>query len=371
MNLQDIVNELKQEGFSNSTAWYHGRKLYSEQYGNEKDKYTDEERQWAYQHGFLAEEARCLSLNDTNYKKYLSSHDYHLLDPIDPFTKRLVDGKLVIPYTIGGKYPQYLPKYYGWILNANEVIPMNDNPIDKWDSVEDYLKKLLDIKKCLAVKPYTGAGGVGFVKLEKIEDEYYCNGEYITNFDEFVQQISDKYLVTEYIKQCRELDEVWKNSAATIRVVAINKNAGPKIFVSYIRFGTLISKGVSNLTSGGVAAPFDWETGKYMPNFYRYIKYCKDGNYILNRHPDSGVSLQGKSIPYFENVKQLVYDICSFLSIHSYFGFDIMITDEGAKICEINSHPSMEYEQLMFGGIFEQDHEVVTFFKDLLEKNKK
>lgn len=366
--LETIINELKRKGYSNATAVYYGKQLFNELYGRDKDKYTREEKVWAEKLGFLAEEVRVLQLNEENYKNYISGRDYHLLDPIDPFTKRLVDGKLVIPYTIGGRFPQYLPKYYCWIMDENTLVPMNDNMIYNYEGVEDYLKKLLDVVGCLAIKPYTGAGGIGFLKLEKKGNQYYANNDLVSDFAEVTRLISDKYLVTEYVRQCREFDEVWGDSAATLRVISINKEGKPHTFVSYVRFGTEISKGACNLTSGGVAVPFDWETGAYYPKMYRYIDYCDDGKYIIDKHPDSGVSLAGKMVPHFEQVKQLVNDICGFMSVHTYFGFDIMITDDGVKICEINSHPSLDYEQLMFGGIWTQDEIVTSFFADLLNR---
>lgn len=271
-----------------------------------------------------------------------------------------------MPYTIGGRFPNYLPKYYCFILDG-QIISMNDNPIDNWNGIEDYLIKLLNKESVLAIKPYTGHGGIGFIKLEQKDNLYFCNGNEC-EINDVVKLINDKYIVTEYIKQCKEFDEIWKDSVATLRVITINKNRTQNTFVSYVRFGTNESKGACNLTSGGVAAPFDWQTGKYKGGFYRYLEFCKDGKYILDKHPDSGVSIKGKTVPYFNQVKKLVDDICKFMPIHTYFGFDIMITDNGCKICEINSHPSLDYEQLMFGGIWEQNVEVQNFFQELILK---
>ena len=365
---KQIIQELLDKGYSNATAVYHGKKLFNEQFGADKDKYSKETKEWAYAHGFLAEEVISLGINDNNYRQYLSSADYHSLDPIDPLTKRLIDGKLVIPYTIGGRFPQYLPKYYCWILDKNTVVEMNDNPVKVYSGVEDYLNKLLHTVGSIAIKPFTGAGGIGFLKLELIAGIIYANNKKIDDIKEIIDLISNKYLVTEYIHQCKAFDEIWKDSTATLRVITINKDHRQCSFVSHVRFGTKISNGACNLTSGGVAVPFNWESGEYYPYFYRYIDYCLDGNVKMDAHPDSHVMLRGKKVPYFDQVKQLVTDICNFLTVHTYFGFDIMITDAGPKICEINSHPSLDYGQLMFGGIWTQEQFVQDFFKNLLEK---
>lgn len=101
------------------------------------------------------------------------------------------------------------------------------------------------------------------------------------------------------------------------------------------------------------------------------MHFCKDGNYKIDRHPDSGYIFKGKTIPHFDKVKGLVNDICRFMTVHTYFGFDIMIGDDDVKICEINSCPALDYEQLMFGGVWNQNKKVVDFFSNLLSlKNR-
>lgn len=365
-----IINFLVENGYSLNSANYYGNKIFSEWFGESKIKYSDNERQWAYERGFLAEVARMLNLNENNFSNFINSEDYYILDPIDPITKRLVDGKLTIHYSIGGKYPQYMPRYYAWINEFGKVIHLDDEIENESISLEDYLSILLEKVHCVAIKPLAGAGGIGFLKLEKRNSEYFANNERITKINEIIPLINDKYVVTEYIQQCKDFSNIWDKSAATLRVITINGTV-PKSFVTYVRFGTEISKGACNLTSGGVGAPFNWDTGEFLGNYYRYINFCKDGKFLLDKHPDSGVSLKGKTLPYFDEVKQLVNDLSHYLSVHKYFGWDIIISDDGPKICEINSHPSLDYEQLMFGGIWARNDEVSSFFNKLLQNKKK
>ena len=182
-------------------------------------------------------------------------------------------------------------------------------------------------------------------------------------------EISDKYLITEWIHQCDELEEFWPNSVATLRVIAVNECGKPHVFVSYIRFGTKASKGASNLSAGGIGLPFNWDDGSYFDEAYQYLDYAVDGNYKIDRHPDTKIIFKGKKIPHFDKVKKLVEDICGFLVVHTYFGFDIMIQNDGVKICEINSQPAMNYEQLMFGGLWKnKDPYVVNYFKERVAK---
>lgn len=371
VSLEEIVNYLLEKGYSLNSSKYYGNKIYNEWFGMDANKYSDEQKKWAYDHGYLAEIAELHNLNEENYKDFLNSEDYFLLDPIDPITKRLVDGKLTIHYTIGGKYPEYMPKYYCWINERKIVVPMTDNPVEKYDgSIESYLKELLDKVDRVAIKPLAGAGGIGFLKLEKMNGEYYANNKKIDSIFDIIPLIDNQYVVTEYIDQCSEFNEIWKDSAATLRIISCNIDNNSHVYVSFVRFGTALSKGASNLTAGGVAAPFDWKTGEFTGEFYRYKEFCEDGNIVTDKHPDSGIELKGKKIPHFEEVKKLVENLSSYLSVHKFFGFDVIIGDDCVKICEINSHPSMDYAQEMVGGIWSRNDEISAFFKNELEIKK-
>ena len=51
--------------------------------------------------------------------------------------------------------------------------------------------------------------------------------------------------------------------------------------VSYARFGTSVSGGTSNLSSGGIGVGFDFDTGMYNEFGIRYKKFCEDGVWKL------------------------------------------------------------------------------------------
>ena len=45
-----------------------------------------------------------------------------------------------------------------------------------------------------------------------------------------------------------------------------------------------------------------------------------------------------------------------------YLGLDIIITEDGMKLCEINSHPAIDYEQIMCGPVLKRE-KIRTFFE--------
>ena len=53
--------------------------------------------------------------------------------------------------------------------------------------------------------------------------------------------------------------------------------------------------------------------------------------------------------------------MCQHISSLDYLGLDIIITEEGMKLCEINSHPAIDYEQVMCGPVLKRE-KINNFF---------
>lgn len=67
-------------------------------------------------------------------------------------------------------------------------------------------------------------------------------------------------------------------------------------------------------------------------------------------------------LPNWEYVKGKINDICQHVSSLDYLGLDIIITEDGMKLCEINSHPAIDYEQIMCGPVLGRE-KVRRFFE--------
>ena len=171
------------------------------------------------------------------------------------------------------------------------------------------------------------------------------------------------YIVTEYVPQHRDLARIWGESECTLRVIMV-KNPPEDSFapatwsstVSFARFGSSVSGGASNLSSGGIGIGFDFETGKFRDFSIRYKKFCADGNTILYQHPDTNVTWTGEGLPNWEFVKNKILSICGHISSLSYLGFDVIIAQDGMKLCEINTHPASDYAQVMCGPILQKPY---------------
>lgn len=318
---------------------------------------TDEEKKWAIKRGFYPGRVLLYGLNEENYKNYIPDFNYFMLHPMNNHFLKWLD-KTTLKYVLNSNgCESIMPEYYVYVENDGSFTYLMDAPEDICKD-QEFLMNLLKQKQILAMKPNSGtSGGLGFIKLEYRDGIFIENNKVID--EKRVYEIRDtmrNYIITEYAYQHKELAEVWPDSECTLRVIMV-KNPKKDLYeqatwscaVSYARFGTSINGGASNLSSGGVGVGFDFETGKYNDYCIRYKKFCPDGDWMLKSHPDTNVVWKNAGLPNWEYVRSKINDLCQHVSSLDYMGLDIIITEDGMKLCEINSHPAMDYEQIMCG----------------------
>lgn len=332
-----------------------------------------EKKRWALERGFYPGRIELYGLTEENYQNYIPDFQYFMLHPMNNHFLKWLD-KTTLKYVLNSNgCEETMPKYYAYVENdlcGGRFTYLMDCPSNIVKD-ENFLWNLLQEKRILAMKPNSGtSGGLGFIKLELRGDDLYENNKPI-DMDRFVE-IRDtmrNYIITEYAQQHEELAKVWPDSECTLRVIMCKVPEKDRYTqstwacaVSYARFGTSVNGGASNLSSGGVGVGFDFETGKYNDFCIRYKRYCKDGIWMLDKHPDTAVEWKSSALPNWDKVKSLITNICNHVSSLDYLGLDIIITEDGMKLCEINSHPAMDYEQVMCGPTL-QKKKVNEFFR--------
>ncbi|MBQ7827912.1 MAG: hypothetical protein IJ386_06560 [Clostridia bacterium] len=321
---------------------------------------TDDEKKWAMTKGFYPGRIKLYGLTDENCGAYLPDYQYFMLHPLNHHFKIWVNDKLSLKYVLNSNgCEDTMPEYYLYVENDGTYTYLMDAPADIAKD-KDFILNLLRRKGCLAMKPNSGtSGGLGFIKLELRDGKYYENNKPIDHgrYTEIIGGMRN-YIITEYVRQHESLARIWGKSECTLRVIMIKcPKADPcavsewRCTVSYARFGSSISGGASNLSSGGIGIGFDFETGRFNDFAIRYKKFCPDGNTVLRAHPDTGVVWKGEGLPNWDFVKSKIQAICDHVSSLSYLGFDVIISEDGMKLCEINTHPACDYEQVMCGPI--------------------
>ena len=310
---------------------------------DEKAFPADEEtKRWTMTKGFFPGRVELYGLNEDNYKDYLPDYQYFMIHPINHHFKIWVNDKLTLKYVLNSNGCEAtMPKYYLYVENNGNYTYLMDAP-DNIKKDKDFILNLLKEKGTLAIKPNSGtSGGLGFVKLEYRAGELYANNKPM-NVDEYNEMIThlENNIVTEYCYQHEELAKVWTSSECTLRVVMakVPQNTPydqPKwhCTLSYARFGSSISGGASNLSSGGIGIAFDFETGKYKDVGIRFRRFCPDGEWHCTEHPDTHYKWKGAGLPNWEYVKETLEKVCRHISSLDYLGFDIIITPDGFKFC--------------------------------------
>lgn len=357
--LTDLVRELGMD--------YKWAKMFVKKLADDERAFpmTDEQKRWAMTKGFYPGRIALYGLTEDNYKDYLPDWNYFMAHPLNHHFKLWVNDKLTLKYVLNSNgCADTMPEYYLYVENNGDYTYLMDAPADIPKN-KDFIRNLLTAKGCLAMKPNSGtSGGLGFIKLALREGVMFENNKPIDNerFEEIVSHMPN-YIVTEYVPQHRDLARIWGESECTLRVI-MAKNPQESSFdpatwsctVSYARFGSSVSGGASNLSSGGIGIGFDFKTGKFRDFSIRYKKFCADGNTILYQHPDTKVTWKGEGLPNWEFVKNKILSICGHVSSLSYLGFDVIITQDGMKLCEINTHPASDYEQVMCGPILQKPY---------------
>ncbi len=331
---------------------------------------SPEEAEFALKNGFYPGRVTLYGLTEENCKDYLPDYNYFMLHPLNNHFLKWLD-KTTLKYVLNSNgCESTMPEYYIYIENDGSYTYLMDSP-NHIEKNRDYLLNLLKYKHILAMKPNSGtSGGLGFIKLELREDALFENNKAIdmARFEE-IRDSMRNYIVTEYAHQHHDLAKVWPDSECTLRVIMVkdpktnlHSETTWSCAVSYARFGTSVNGGASNLSSGGVGVGFDFESGRYNDFAIRYKRYCPDGKWRLDRHPDTNVVWSNAGLPNWEYVKGKIKHICSHVSSLDYLGLDIIITEDGMKLCEINSHPAMDYEQIMCGPMLKKP-KIKAFFE--------
>lgn len=317
---------------------------------------------WSYKRGFTSSKIIEYKLDENNYKNYLSDLDYGRLFPLNNKYAYWINDKLTMKYILF-KYNECLPEYYYSIKNG-AIYPSID-AIKRENVTIDTVVQLLKEKGKLAIKKITGRFGDGFYKVEFNNNTIYLNSQEISGseFRELLESLDD-YLVTEFIVPHKDIAKIYPKTANSLRIWVIKDEYKPA-FVAFalLRIGTDRTGLIDNIEAGGLFTVIDLKTGSFNRGYQKengILKECEN-------HPDTGVPLNGV-IPNWKIIVNKVTEIADYLSELSWMGFDVVITNEGLKILEINSHHSITTYQ-SFKPLLKDSPATEFLLKKLREKN--
>ncbi len=194
---------------------------------------------------------------------------------------------------------------------------------------------------------------LGFVErhprfIYKPADDYGGHGIAIYNADEYeskedlfkVLMYHGFCVVEELIVQAKEIAQLHPQSVNTMRVVAFRKNEHEaEIQWCFLRMG-MGGSHTDNMSSGGLAAMVDPETGVIYTTGRDWLGY----EHIS--HPDTGIQLVGFQIPKWDELKALVGKLANVIPEIHLVGWDLSLTEKGWVFVEGNARPQCVSAQI-------------------------
>lgn len=352
-NFDKMYSLLIEKGMDKKIA-----KLFIKKYKIEESYYkcSEDTRKWAMERGFFPSRIELYGLNDDNYKYYLPEYVDFMLHPYNNHFVIWINDKLSLKYTLGRDFAEIMPEYYLYIENNGEYTYLQDTP-QEITKDKDFIINLLKEKKVLIIKPNSStSGGEGVMKVEWIDNHIRINNKELVTVEAFQERIRDlgNNIVTEYVHQHSDLKRIWPDSECTLRIIMVkipedNLYSKPKwkCIVSFARFGTSVSGGTSNLSSGGIGVGFDFQTGEFNSIGLHQVEFSEENQKGCIEHPDTHIKWKGNILPNWDYVRNSLYKVCDHYGSLSHLGFDVIISEKGFVFCEINSKPAMNVGQVL------------------------
>jgi len=299
--------------------------------------------------GYLADQYVLYDFKHNDKKEFLSEFDWYrsryINEPFDfAFNNKVICQEILEQHI-------RMPKNY-FIKNKGILYDFEQG----MKSYEDVLDCLIKNIK-LVIKPFALGKGNGVHVLYYDKECYYIDSKEVAE-EECIAFLKsrDGYIVSEFIHQHRYADQLFSETANTIRVVTIRDidTHRFKIYFAVQRIGTASTIPVDNGSKGGLVAKIDLEKGTLSE------ARCLHDLNVYTCHPDSGNPIEDVCIPDWDSVKEEILALCEKLPYMDMIAWDVMITEEGICIIEANTSSGVNILQL-WGG--QRKQELGDFFR--------
>lgn len=292
-------------------------------------------RPWLWRHGLLSERQNLYRLDQIDRSLYLS--DFARLSAsrlTSRHVRPVLGNKLVFHAVIARRFDRYLPRLHALVLQGRlQPPPMAGPGQPQPTSLVDFLDG-----PGVVLKPIAGGGGEGVHIVKRVDGALEHNGrpadvESVLR----LQRALQSHLVSEYLQQHDYSHSVFSGSPNTLRLMALRNDGAPPFLAAAVhRFGTPGSIPVDNASRSGLSSRIDLTSGLMGPAVWTAV----DGRRSSSaKHPATGRSIEGVTVPYWGEVKQLVLDLAAALPYLPYVGWDILVTERGPRIIEGNHFP--------------------------------
>jgi len=296
-----------------------------------------------------------------NSSDYVSDFRYLRSHPLNGTFSRWIDDKLTLRMVLA-PFNRRLPKHY-FLYDKGRVHKLMDCPTHIAASTDGVVGALKEFGS-LAVKPVAGTHGIGFTKLSYVEERYCIDESFVKEKDvhRWLNSLTGSLVLTEYIVCHAALRRIYPKTPNAIRLcVIVHDGCEPEIAGAFIRFGTSETGLVDNASAGGIYCGIELSGGR----LFNPLMYRDDCAVRVQKHPDTNRPIEGE-VPHWLNIREEVPEIARYLRPLRYMGIDLVATDDGFKVLEINSHQDLWAIQTFYPLL--RTDSCRAFFRQVLER---
>jgi alpha-L-glutamate ligase-like protein len=205
------------------------------------------------------------------------------------------------------------------------------------------LPELIREQDDFVIKPNRGSAGRGVLVVIGRQGKHFLrhNGDKL-GIDPIRQHISDilsgmyslggqqdRAMLQQRIRLHPAFGAISYKGIPDVRVILYRNEPA----MAMLRLPTKASNGRANLHQGGIGTGVDLETG--------ITNHAVQRNRVVRRHPDTGVSLVGMRVPFWDDVLVMSRRVARAVGL-GYIGVDIVVdVDEGPMLLEANARPGL------------------------------
>lgn len=287
--------------------------------------------------GFTPDQYILYNLKKNNIDDYISEKERWYSRRINKQYTVVLDDKLIF-YEVFSKYLN-IPENIFFVRNK-KFIDLKGNELSF-----KVVKDIIELNKEIFVKPIIGGGGKGVFKIGVKSNNFYLNGNKISEVELSELLLSrDNHVANPAVEQSTFSKSFYPDSVNTIRLVTTyDYNISKSIATNALhRFGTSKTGVVDNASSGGLFSEIDISTG-IMSEARNYL------NEKFPRHPDTNCEIEGVKIPKWDEIVSECLEVAQLFPFIPYMAWDIVLTNEGISVIEINASTDLLLIQIFRG----------------------
>jgi hypothetical protein len=228
-------------------------------------------------------------------------------------------------------------------------------------------------KADLFFKPVCGRGGKGAERWDHAGHGLYrsVSGQLLSAPDliDRLRELSrfQPYLVQERARNHHALRDLSNDALSTVRILtALDEEERPEIIGAVLKMAVGQNVTTDNVHAGAIAAPIDIEHGRLGQATYSGFD---PRNAWIDRHPESGAVIAGRTLPMWDELRDLALKAHSAFGDWMIVGWDIAILEDGPILVEGNCGADIDLVQRPLRTAFGSSRlgELIAFHLDRTE----